>query len=134
MDFNRKIDKITDQPQLIINEELMITGGKGEGFLKHDNVIKSTVEIWTGKDKTGNKITNYSLVTKDKYNWRLYLSVYVDGIDRVFLFYESWGDQVEAQDVNELQEGIELMQSDIESHRADTAKHMDGIIDGGSFV
>lgn len=39
MDFNRKIDKITDQPQLIINEELMITGGKGEGFLKHKKKI-----------------------------------------------------------------------------------------------
>ena len=41
-----------------------IINGKGEGFLNHDNVVKSSINIWTEPDRGGVQITTYTVEVK----------------------------------------------------------------------
>lgn len=118
-----------------MNEVMPIINGKGEGFLNHDNVVKSSINIWTEPDRGGVQITTYTVEVKNKYPWRFYLKVNVDylNVDKVYINYESYGDQVEAKDINELQEGIEKVVFELDTHKERNELHLDGIIDGGTF-
>lgn len=133
--FIRKIDRNLESPHIIMNEVMPIINGKGEGFLNHDNVVKSSINIWTEPDRGGVQITTYTVEVKNKYPWRFYLKVNVDylNVDKVYINYESYGDQVEAKDVNELQEGIEKVVFELDTHKERNEIHLDGVIDGGTF-
>lgn len=123
----------SDEPYVIEDEVLYIHNGKGEGFLKHDNVIDESIEIWTQPKRQGEKINTYVIEKTKRENWKTYLIVYAN-VDCVYVTYLSYGDRVEAEDVNELQNAINDVSNVLESHINNKDVHIvDGIIDCGSF-
>lgn len=113
--FVRKRNK-RDSPQTIHDEAISISNGVGEAVLKHDNVNHNSIEIWTGEGKTGTEITSYLLETPSHMEWKTILRVFTNE-PQVYVSYEFDGDQVEAEDVNELQSAIEATQTELDRHK-----------------
>lgn len=121
-------------PYVIQDEVLILNDGVGEAFLAHDNVKTDTLEVWTGPGKTGVKITTYTLRTPEDAPWKVIIRV-MASVERVYITYESLGDQVEAEDMNMVQSSLIATQTEVERHKGDLKCHIEnGEIDGGSFV
>jgi hypothetical protein len=119
---------------VITDEVLELQSGVGETYLTHDNVRADTLEVWTGPNKTGIKILGYTMRTIEDKPWKTFIRVTAP-VDRVYLTYETVGDQVEADDINTVQDAIEALQQQLEQHKADEARHiLNSEIDGGSFA
>ncbi|MBP3930948.1 MAG: hypothetical protein J6D47_15470 [Peptostreptococcaceae bacterium] len=103
MKFTDKLNKIEGKTYTV-EEEIIITNGKYEGFLGHDNVNINTLAIYTEKGLKGDKITNYSISKKEDAEWKTFIEVYHP--TNVFVTYETSGDIVEAEDINMLQDSI----------------------------
>lgn len=119
--LNKKIDGV-----YVIEEELEVVNGVWEGFLRHDNAIQDSLQIYTGPRLTGDKITNYFLSVPSDMPWKMYLKVFTTSL-KIYVTYETPGDQVKAEDINFLQEAITNTQIEIERYK----KY--GHIDGGIF-
>ena len=87
----------------VLEDEKIITNGKWEGYLDHDNADYNSISVYTGSKFTGNKVDNYFISTPSEAPWKAYLKVYSDS-EKVYITYESTGDQVEAEDINQLQD------------------------------
>lgn len=130
MSYPEKIDTFTtklnkkDPPYAINDEEIVLLNGKWEGIMVHDNVLEDTIEIYTLPNRQGSRVLNY---TFDKQGWKLYLKVFNQS-EKVYLTYETYGDQVEADDINGLQKSIVDTQTELERYKRE------GIIDGGYFL
>ena len=103
MRFTDKLNKI-DGKIYTVEEELVVQNGKYIGFLAHDNININTLAIYTEKGLKGDKVTNYSLSTKEDANWKTFIELYHP--TNVFATYETSGDIVEAEDINILQDSI----------------------------
>ena len=103
MRFTDKLNKI-DGKIYTVEEELVVQNGKYIGFLAHDNININTLAIYTEKGLKGDKVTNYSLSTKEDANWKTFIELYHP--TNVFATYETTGDIVEAEDINILQDSI----------------------------
>ena len=103
MRFTDKLNKI-DGKIYTVEEELVVQNGKYIGFLAHDNININTLAIYTEKGLKGDKVTNYSLSTKEDANWKTFIELYHPA--NVFATYETTGDIVEAEDINILQDSI----------------------------
>ena len=103
MRFTDKLNKI-DGKIYTVEEELVVQNGKYIGFLAHDNININTIAIYTEKGLKGDKVTNYSLSTKEDANWKTFIELYHPA--NVFATYETPGDIVEAEDINILQDSI----------------------------
>lgn len=99
--FVEKLNKKQDGVY-VIEEEKDITDGKWEGYLDHDNVNHESITIYTGPKFTGEKVENYFFSTPSEIPWKTYLKVFSES-EKIYITYESQGDQVEAEDINFLQ-------------------------------
>jgi len=102
--FIEKLNK-KQEGVYVIEEEKTITDGKWEGYLDHDNVIHESVAIYTGPKLTGEKVNNYFISTPSETPWKTHLKIFTDA-EKIYITYESKGDQVEAEDVNLLQDTL----------------------------
>lgn len=124
--FVEKLNKQQDDVYTI-EEELLVAEGVWEGFLAHDNINNKSLYIYTGPGFTGQKVTNYFLSIPQETPWKRYLKVFAD-TPKVYVTYETPGDQVEAEDVNRLQDSLTNTQGEVERYKAEneqTVSNMD---------
>ena len=122
--FNAKINKKINGVY-VIEEEIEVVNGVWEGFLKHDNANIASIQIFTGSRLSGEQIHNYFVSIPDETPWKRHLKIFSSS--KVYVTYETPGDQVEAEDINTLQEAITNTQAEIERYKDS------GLIDGGTF-
>ena len=103
MKFTDKLNKIEGKTYTV-EEEIIVTNGKYEGFLGHDNVNINTLAIYTEKGLKGDKVTNYSISKREDAEWKTFIELYHP--TNVYAIYETSGDIVEAEDINILQDSI----------------------------
>lgn len=120
--LNKKIDGV-----YVIEEELEVVNGVWEGFLQHDNVNTASLQIFTGPRLSGEQIQNYYVSVPEETPWKRHLKVFTKKA-KIYVTYETPGDQVEADDINYLQDVITNTQKEIERYKES------GVIDGGSFI
>lgn len=119
--FINKLNK-RQAPYTIADEVLFLTDGKWEGFLSHDNVLGKTIEIYTQPSKQGNRILNYTIEPKDE-TWKTYIKVFSQG-EKVYISYETFGDTVEAEDINNLQWAIDKLDVELEKTTTNLKNHV----------
>ena len=120
-----------DNPYTIVDEQVILTEGKWEGFLAHDQVIEKTIEIYTLPNKEGERVFAYTLDKKEEV-WKTYLKVFSQS-EVLYITYETYGDTVEAEDINQLQGAayylenfIENVKNKLASHDEDKVRHITG--------
>lgn len=118
-----------DNPYTIVDEQVTLTEGKWEGFLAHDQVIEKTIEIYTLPNKEGERVLAYTLDKKEEV-WKTYLKVFSQS-EVLYITYETYGDTVEAEDINQLQGAayylenfIENVKNKLHSHDEDKVRHI----------
>ena len=114
--FPEKLNKKQDGVY-VIEEEITLTDGQFEGLLAHDNIINSTVKVYTGSKFTGKEVTTWTLSIPAETPWRRHIKIFAD-TEKVYVTYETPGDTVEADDVNVLQVAITATQSEIDRYKA----------------
>lgn len=124
--FTAKLNKKQDGDVYTIEELLPITAGRFEGLLAHDNAITSTVKVYSGSKFTGEEITSWTLSTPTETPWRRSIRIFAS-VPAVYVSYETPGDQVEADDINALQDSMTATQMELERYKRF------GTIDGGTF-
>lgn len=124
--FQDKLNKKANGGSYVVEEKLLLSGGVYSGLLAHDNINNQTLSVYTGSRYTGTELQNYSLSFPDEAPWRRIIRIYAD-VPEVYVTYETPGDTVEADDVNQLQAGLTATQSELERYKKA------GLIDGGSF-
>lgn len=102
--FNEKLNKI-DGNIYVIEEEVTPKDGVYEAPFIHDNVTESTINVYTGSKLTGNKINTYSTSTPSLTPWKTIIKIFSNE-PKLYITYETSGDQVEAEDINKLQDAI----------------------------
>lgn len=118
----------------IIEEKLNITNGVFDGTLAHDNINNISLLVYTGTKFSGTKILNYVLSIPSDTPWKRNIRIYSD-TEYVYVTYETAGDTIEADDINDLQNSIIAIESELEKQKSDLNLHIENnIIDGGSFV
>lgn len=103
--FVEKLNRKQEGAYVIEEEKLIVNDGVWEGFLAHDNVIQQSISIYTGPKFTGKKVENYFISTPSETPWKTHLKVFSNS-QKIYITYETIGDQVEAEDVNLLQEVV----------------------------
>lgn len=131
MSYPDEIDKFTEKLNkvgtvYVIEEEVSPVNGVYEGMLNHDNVTPVSVRVYTGSKLTGEKVENFLLSIPSQTPWKKSIKIFSDK-PRLYITYETTGDQVEADDINVLQDSIVNTQKELERYKAD------GLIDGGTF-
>ncbi|MED4377995.1 phosphoglucomutase [Schinkia azotoformans] len=131
MTYPNQIDKFTEKLNKIgtvyvIEEEVSPVNNVYEGILCHDNITDSTVRVYTGPKLTGEKVENFLLSIPSQTPWKKSIKIFSDK-PKLYITYETSGDQVEADDINSLQDAIVNTQTELERYKAD------GLIDGGTF-
>jgi len=89
----------------VIEEEKAVVNGIYEGYLDHDNVNHQTIYIYTEPKLTGEKVENYFISTPSETPWKTHLKVFSES-EKIYISYETKGDQVEAEDINLLQDEL----------------------------
>ncbi|MFM9329184.1 phosphoglucomutase [Paenibacillus mesotrionivorans] len=124
--FVEKLNKKQDGGVYVIDEQVQLADGAYEGLLAHDNAINSTVKVFTGPKLTGQEIIAWTLSTPAETPWRRRIRIFAEAAV-VFVSYETPGDQVEADDVNALQEALMATQAELDRYKTV------GLVDGGLF-
>ncbi|MBP2116263.1 MULTISPECIES: phosphoglucomutase [Paenibacillus] len=124
--FQDKLNKKANGGSHVVEEKLRLTGGAFSGLLAHDNINNQTLAVYTGSRFSGTEVRNYSVSFPDEAPWRRLINIYAD-VPEVYVTYETPGDTVEADDVNQLQGGLTATQRELERYK------QAGLIDGGSF-
>ena len=114
--FAEKLNKKQDGSVYVIEEEQVITEGKYEGLLQHDNANIKTIRVFTGSRLTGSEIVNVIVSVPSETPWKTYVKVFAE-VGKVYISYETPGDTVEADDINILQEAAEGLRDDFEEYR-----------------
>lgn len=115
MRYTAKLNR-RDTPYVIADEALTLSGGRWEGWPGHDNVDPATIEIYTLPGRQGEKVLNYTTEIRDGAEWKLWLRVFA-AADVLYLSYETTGDVVEADDINQLQGDLEGLAAEAEADR-----------------
>lgn len=102
--FNQKLN-IKKDGVYKIEEKINLSEGRFNGYLKHSNVVMKSVVVYTGPKMTGEKIETFYLSKPEEATWRTLIKVFSE-TPAVYINYETPGDQVDAQDINRLQEGV----------------------------
>lgn len=123
--FTEKFNKL-DGKIYTVEEEVTLTNGLYEGMLKHDNVNKDSLNIYTDSTLTGDKIRNYFLSTPSETPWKYSIKIIAPNVNKVYVSYETIGDKVEAEDINNVQNEIVRTQQELntESARAKDAEEV----------
>ncbi len=90
----------------VVSDEVMpLAGGRAAGFLQHDNVNAGTIEIYTRPQRGGERVLNYTAEVREDAEWKLWIQVFASE-EQVYISYETKGDTVEANDINQLQAAV----------------------------
>ena len=111
--FNEKLNVRKDKQPYYIEELIEVKNGKYEGFLAHDNITIDTINIYSGSKLTGEKINSYVVSIDDEVPWKVYISINTN-LSAVYVSYETIGDTVEAEDINQLQNAINEIYTNID--------------------
>ena len=111
--FTTKLNKI-DNHIYMIEEEVFISNGVYEGTLDHDNVKTQTINVYTEKKLTGEKLENILLSTPSETPWKTIIKIFAkEGITKAYITYQTTGDTVEADDINFIQDSIVKTQKEL---------------------
>nr|WP_312578333.1 phosphoglucomutase [Sedimentibacter sp.] len=124
--FVSKLNKKQDDSVYVIEEKISINEGKYEGILEHDNINNKTIKVYTGPKLTGEEVTNVIISIPTDTPWKRYIKLFADA-EQVYITYETTGDMVEADDINNLQNSISATQIEIDTYK------LAGHINGGTF-
>ncbi|WP_321994837.1 hypothetical protein [Clostridium butyricum] len=120
--FNDKFNKLTGN--IYVVEEIVIPiDGVYESALQHDNIDKSTLNVYTGSKLTGSKVDTYILSTPTLTPWKTEIKIFSNA-KQLYISYETQGDTVEAEDINNVQNSIVKTQESLnsENERAKSAE------------
>lgn len=123
--FNEKLNKLAVQAH-VIEEIVNLTNGVYEGELIHDNVNIGTLNVYTGSKLTGDKISTYVPSTPSLTPWKTVIKIF-STISPLYISYETAGDQVEAEDINRLQDAVVDTQENLNSE-IDRAKGAEKVL------
>lgn len=120
--FGQKLNKL-DGNIYTIEEEVNLVNGVYEADLEHDNINVNTLSVYTGSMCTGDKINTYKITTPSLTPWRKHIKIYSTE-PKLYITYETAGDTIEADDINDLQDVIGGTQTAIneEINRATNAE------------
>lgn len=124
--FKDKLNKKANGASYVIEERLTLTKGVYSGPLAHDNINNQSITVYTGTQYSGVELRNFTVSFPDEAPWRRLIKIFAD-VAEVYVTYETPGDTIEADDINDLQGSLTAVQSELERYK-DT-----GRIDGGSF-
>lgn len=102
--FNEKLNRISGNVYTI-EEEVIPVNGVYEAPLIHDNVTTSTINVYTGSKLTGDKINTISFSIPSLTPWKTIIKIFSNA-PKLYISYEATGDQVEAEDINNLQDAV----------------------------
>ncbi|MEK8131242.1 hypothetical protein WMW72_25370 [Paenibacillus filicis] len=114
--FSDKLNKRSDGGAYIIEEELRTSGGKYEGPLAHDNIVNSSIQVYTGSRFTGEPVTNFVVSVPAETPWRRMLRAFSTA-PVLYVTYETPGDTVEADDINVLQTSLTATQTEMDRYK-----------------
>ena len=114
--FIEKLNKV-DGNVYVIKEEVHLTGGVYEAPLAHDNINTATLAVFTGPKLTGERLETYAVSTPSLTPWKRIIRVYAD-VETVYISYETDGDTVEAEDINQVQEAVVGTQEAVNAEEA----------------
>lgn len=114
--FIEKLNKIENNTY-VIEEEVTLKDGVYEGYLEHDNVSVSSINVYSGKKLTGEKIDNFILSIPSKTPWKKIIKIFSTDYQVLYITYETQGDTVEADDINIIQESIVKTQTEVERYK-----------------
>ncbi len=130
-EFIQKLNK--KDTGYVIEEEITITDSVFQGMLSHDNIKDNSIKVYTGSQYTGEKIENFIISVPSETPWKRMIKIFSTS-PKVYVIYETTGDQVEADDINRIQDSIIATQIEIDRHKEDLSCHIEGgVVDGGSF-
>ncbi len=109
--FNEKFNKIEGNTY-VIEEKIELNNESYERELVHDNINIKTLNIYTGSKLTGDKIETYSTSTPSLTPWKTIIKIF-SKITPLYISYETVGDQVEAEDINKLQDTVVFTQQNL---------------------
>lgn len=119
MAFPEQIDRFTDKLNrkqggsvYAVEEAVVILNGKFEGLLAHDNIVNSSVKVYTGSRFTGEELTSWTLSAPEETPWRRSIRIFAP-VEKVYVTYDTPGDTVEAEDVNGLQTAVTAAQTEL---------------------
>lgn len=119
MAFPEQIDRFTDKLNrkqggsvYAVEEAVVLLSGKFEGLLAHDNIVNSSVKVYTGSRFTGEELTSWTLSAPEETPWRRSIRIFAP-VEKVYVTYETPGDTVEAEDVNGLQAAVTAAQTEL---------------------
>ncbi|WP_252246696.1 hypothetical protein [Clostridium sp. ZBS4] len=123
--FNEKFNKIEGNTY-VIEEKIELNNESYESELAHDNINVKTLNIYTGSKLTGDKIETYSTSTPSLTPWKTIIKIF-SKITPLYISYETVGDQVEAEDINKLQDTLVFTQQNI-NEEIDRATKFENIL------
>ena len=115
--FYDKLNKVNGKVYVIEEEIQMPASGVYEAELQHDNIVDSTLAVYTGPTLTGEQLQTYALSTPSLMPWKRIIRIQTDK-KVVYVSYETDGDTVEAQDINVVQDAILATQGGVNAEEA----------------
>lgn len=127
MSYPQEIDKFTEKLNksdqgYVVEEEVLLTDGRFEGFLKHDNAVVDSLLIYSGPGISGEKINNYLITIPSDTSWKRILKVFAS-YDNLYVTYQTPGDTVEAEDINRIQDSIVNTQTELNRVNQESINH-----------
>ena len=106
--FTKKYNKTTSS-YMTEEKHVMPANGIYEAELEHDNVNENSINVYTGVSMTGTRLP-FTLTAPPDAPWKR--AIHVETEEAViYISYESSGDQVEADDINKVQDAIAQTQT-----------------------
>lgn len=114
--FYEKLNKLSGNTYSV-EEEITMTSQSYEAELQHDNINDDTVQVYTGPNLTGTPV-GFTLSTPSEAPWKRIISFETTAAV-VYITYETIGDQVESDDINNLQNAVVRTQNAVNSLEAE---------------
>lgn len=115
--FHDKLNKVEGNAYVIEEEIHMPASGIYDDELQHDNIVDSTLSVYTGPPLTGEQIQSYALSTPSLMPWKRIIRIQTD-VPVVYITYETVGDTVEADDINRVQDAVVKTQGGVNAEEA----------------
>lgn len=115
--FHEKLNRVEGNAYVIEEEIHMPASGIYDEELQHDNIVDSTLSVFTGPTLTGEQIQSYALSTPSMAPWKRTIRIQTDA-PVVYITYETVGDTVEADDINRVQDAIVETQGGVNAEEA----------------
>ena len=115
--FHEKLNKVDGNAYVIEEEIHMPASGIYDEELQHDNIVDSTLSVYTGPTLTGEQIQSYALSTPSLMPWKRIIRIQTD-VPVVYITYETVGDTVEADDINRVQDAVVKTQGGVNTEEA----------------